>query len=183
MTTEELAKKLRECFKDAEKNEKEGRKHKGLLIVEPNDEGARFYIQKAKESLELCNFYKEKRIDYKIPEEWFYALYYCSLAILSKFGVETRSQKWTALFLEYVTTKNIIDYDNEFVKRIMVHSEKGVESEVDERENARYGPQIKMDKVFQRYEEMTNLCNMAISQAEGIVYSNNKLEIPRELLA
>lgn len=182
MTTEELAKKLKECFKNAEKDEKEGKKHKGLLATEPSDEKAKFYIQKAKESLELCKFYKEKRFDYKIPEEWFYALYYCGLAILSKVGVETRSQKWTALFLEYVTTKKIIDYDPEFIKRIMVHSEKGKESEVDERENARYGPLIKIEKVFQRYDEMTELCKKAISQAEEIIYSDKKFEIPKELM-
>ena len=171
-----------DCFITAIKDEKKGKKHKGLLPIESNNEQAKFYIQKAKESLELCNFYKEKRLDYKIPEEWFYSLYYCGLAILSKFGVETRSQKWTALFLEYITNKNIIDYDPEFVKRITVYNEKGKESEVDERENARYGPQIKIDKVFQRYEEMSNLCKKAISQAEEIVYSNKKLEIPKELL-
>ena len=45
---EDLAKKLRDCFKDAEKDEKEGKKHKGLLVVEPNDKYAREYIQKAR---------------------------------------------------------------------------------------------------------------------------------------
>lgn len=181
MKTEELEKYLKECFKAAERDEKAGKKHKGLLITRPDNEEAKRYIQKAKDSLELCQLYKEKRYDYKIPEEWFYALYYCALAILSKFGVETRSQKYTALFLEYIANKHLIDYDAEFINRITVHSEKGKESEVDKREEARYGSFIKIDKVFERYDEMTLLCKKAISQCEEIVFSNKEFKIPEEL--
>lgn len=182
MMVEELEKDLIKCFRTTKRDEKLGKKHKGLLLVEPNNEEARGYIQKAKDSLDLCGIYKEKRYDYKIPEEWFYALYYCALAILLKFGVESRSQKYTALFLEYVIIKHLIDYDAEFIKRIKVYSEKGKESEVDKREEARYGPFIKIDKVFERYEEMTLLCKKAISQAEEIVFSNKTLNVPKDLL-
>jgi len=48
MKTEDLAKELRDCFRYAEKDEKEGKKHKGLLVVEPNDKSAREYVQKAR---------------------------------------------------------------------------------------------------------------------------------------
>ena len=97
-----IEEKLKECFKNAEKAEKSRIKHKGLLLRKPNDKDAREYIKKAKRELELCDFYKEKGFDYKLPEEWFYTLYYCALAILSKFGIESRSQKYTSLFLCYV---------------------------------------------------------------------------------
>jgi len=36
----EIEEKLRECFKTAERNEKEGIKHKGLLARSPNQEEA-----------------------------------------------------------------------------------------------------------------------------------------------
>lgn len=64
MKIEDLAKKLKDCFKDAEKDEKEGKKHKGLLVVESNDKSAREYIQKAKDALDWCNIYKQKGADY-----------------------------------------------------------------------------------------------------------------------
>lgn len=169
-----LQKELIECFRTAKRDENNGKKHKGLLKIRPNDEEAKIYIQKAKESLELCEIYKERRYDYKIQEEWFYSLYYCALAILSKLGIESRSQKWTALFLEYIINKRLIDYDIDFIKKITVYSEKGKESEVDKREEARYGPFIKMDKVFKRYEEMSVLCKKAISQCEEIIFSDKK---------
>jgi uncharacterized protein (UPF0332 family) len=157
-------------------------KHKGLLVSAPDKESAKEYIKKAKESLEFCDLYRKHGADYKIPEEWFYSLYYCGLAILAKFGVETRSQKYTALFLEYAQAKGCIKYDYEFVKRILVHAKKGESSEVDEREEARYSSQIKIEKVNQRYNEMMNLCKQAIAQCQEIVYSNSILKIPKELL-
>lgn len=181
MKTEELEKSLRECFSSAEKDEKKGKKHKGLLLGKPDDKTAEEYIQKAKMELELCDIYKQKGIDYKIAEEWFYILYYCALAILAKFGIETRSQKYTALFLKYIKIKDLIDYDDEFIKRITVYSEKDKKSEVDEREHARYSSSIRNEKISERYKEMTNLCKKAIYQCEEIVFSDKKFKIPKEL--
>ncbi len=181
MRTKELEKSLRECFRTAEKDEKKGKKHKGLLLGKPNNKVAEEYIQKAKMELELCEIYKQKGIDYKIAEEWFYTLYYCALAILAKFGIETRSQKYTALFLKHIQNRGLIEYDGEFIKRITVYSEKGEKSEVDEREESRYSSAIKNEKISERYEEMTNLCKKAMSQAEEIVFSEKEYKVPEEL--
>ncbi|MBI2630079.1 hypothetical protein HYW76_03180 [Candidatus Pacearchaeota archaeon] len=177
----ELFKKLKECIKNAQEDEKKGVKHKGLIIQVPNKEKSKEYIAKAKKELELCDFYKEKGFDYKIPEEWFYTLYYCALAILSKFGIESRSQRYTALFLKYAKEKNLIEYDEEFIQRITVYSKKGEESEVDKREEARYSSSIKIEAVKERYNEITLFCKKAIFQAEEIVFSAKELIIPKEL--
>src|SRR3989344_7392377 len=120
MSDEEVEK----CFSDAIKDEKSGRKHKGLLILEPDDKKAREYLNKAKKNIELCDTFKQAGYDYKIPEEWFYTLYYCALAILSKFGIESRSQKCTAAFLRHAKNNHLIDYDEEFIDRITVYSAK-----------------------------------------------------------
>ena len=85
------------------------------------------------------------------------------------------------MFLEYLQSKGVINYGEEFIESITVHKEKGKESEVDRREEARYGSSIKMEKVAERYDEMMELCKRAISQAEEIVYSDNKYEVPKEL--
>src|SRR4030042_975522 len=90
-----MKKEVRECLVRAMKDEKKGKKHKGLLLVKPSNKVAEEYIAKSKINLQLCDLYKQQGYDYKIPEEWFYTLYYCALAILSKFGVESRSQKCT----------------------------------------------------------------------------------------
>src|SRR3989338_10828168 len=118
-------KEVRDCFANALKDESKGQKHKGLLITKPDDKTAKEYLTKAKVNLQLCDLYKEQGFDYKIPEEWFYTLYYCALAILAKFGIESRSQKCTASFLRYAKDNGLIDYDDEFIdtsKMLFVHA-------------------------------------------------------------
>lgn len=177
-----MSKEIRECFDSARKDEQKGKKHKGLLIVEPSLKKAEEYLDKARDSLRFCEIYKNAGSDYKIPEEWYYSLYYCALAILCKFGVETRSQRCTALFVKYVKEKGLIEYDDEFIKKIMVYKEKEKKTAVDEREEARYGPNIKMKEVEKQYDEMMVLCKKAVSQAQDIVFSDKKYEVPKELL-
>ena len=174
--------KVKDCFLSAKQYEEKGKKHKGLLIIGRDDKRAEEYIQKAKKNLEICELYKEKRLDYKIPEEWFYTLYYCALAILAKFGIESRSQRCTALFLRYVKNKGLIEYDDEFIDRIMVYGDKEKKSDVDERENARYGSSVRSEDIMKRYHLMTEICKKGISQCEDIVFSDKSFKIPEELL-
>jgi uncharacterized protein (UPF0332 family) len=177
-----MIKEIKECFESARKDEQKGKKHKGLLLVEPSMKKAEEYLDKARDSLRFCEICKKAGSDYKILEEWYYSLYYCALAILCKFGVETRSQRCTALFIKYVKEKGLIEYDDEFIKKIIVYKEKENKSAVDEREEARYGSNIKIKEVEKQYDEMMTLCKRAISQAQDIVLSNKKYEIPKELL-
>lgn len=174
-------KEVRNCFISAVNDEKKGKKHKGLLIVQPDNKKAEEYIFKAKTNLELCDLYKEKGFCYKIPEEWFYILYYCALAILSKFGIESRNQKCTASFLRYVKNKGLIEYDDEFIDRITVYKKKEEKSDVDERETARYGSSIKSEEVNAKYLHMAEVCKKAISQCEETVFSNKEFKVPEEL--
>ncbi|MBU1201914.1 MAG: hypothetical protein KJ583_01280 [Nanoarchaeota archaeon] len=176
-----MKKEVRDCFVIATKDEKKGKKHKGLIIYKPDNKVAEDYITKAKVNLQLCDFYKEKGFDYKIPEEWFYTLYYCALAILSKFGIESRSQKCTAFFLRYANNNKLIEYEDEFIDRITVYSAKDEKSDVDERETARYSSSITSKEVESKYKHMTNICKKAISQAEEIVFSDKEFKVPKEL--
>ncbi len=172
---------LKECFCSAKKAEEKNRKHKGLLVGKPDDQKAEEYIAKAKTNLKTCEVFKQLRLDYKIPEEWFYSMYYCGLAILAKFGIESRSQKCTALFLRYIKDKNLIDFDDEFIDRITVYMEKEERTSVDEREDARYGTYVQSEEIIQKYEFMMDVCKRCISQAEEIVFSDREFKIPEEL--
>ena len=58
--------KTHDCFSSARKAEEKGKKHKGLLIVKPNDKEAEQYVAKAKTNLRTCELFKEQRLDYKM---------------------------------------------------------------------------------------------------------------------
>lgn len=176
-----MKKEVRACFANALKDEKKGQKHKGLLMVRPDDKTAKEYLAKAKANLQLCDLYKEQGFDYKIPEEWFYTIYYCALSILSKFGIESRSQKCTATFLRYAKDERLIEYDDEFIDRIAVYRSKEKKSDVDERETARYSSSITSKEVESKYEYMEDVCKKAIFQAEEIVFSDKEFKVPKEL--
>lgn len=170
-------KEVRECFKGAKRDDLKGMKHRGLLIIKPNQLLAEEYISKVKKNFEFCEVCKAHEMDFKLPEEWFYILYYCALAILSKFGIESRNQRCTAAFLRYVKDKGLIDYDSEFIERITVHREKEAKSDVDKREFARYGSKIKIPEIEQDYHKMMEVCKKAISQAEEIVFSAKEFAV------
>lgn len=172
---------VKDCFISAKKYKEKGRKHKGLLLVEQDHERALEYIKKAKENLQWCEIYKEKGADYKLPEEWFYTMYYCALSILSKFGVESRSQKCTALLLRYLKDAGLIDLNDGFINRMTVYSELEKKSAVDEREEARYGSKVKNGEIVDRYETMMECCKECIAQTEEIVFSKRKFIVPQEL--
>ncbi len=174
--------RLKDCFILARKNESKGKKHKGLILTQKDDKSAEEYVEKAKTNLKTCELFKSNRLDYKIPEEWFYTLYYCALAILAKFGIESRSQKCTAIFLRYLKENGLLEYDVEFIDRITVYSDKEEKSDVDERETARYGSSVKSEDVMQKYDMMMDICKRCISQCEEIVFSNKKFEIPKEII-
>ncbi|MEK6959539.1 MAG: hypothetical protein AABX47_00055 [Nanoarchaeota archaeon] len=172
----------KECFKNAIKDENQGKKHKGLLITRPDDKTAQEYLNKARINLRLCDLYRQNGYDYKIPEEWFYTLYYCGLAILAKFGIESRSQKCTASFLRYAKDHKVIEYDDEFIDRITVYRDKDEKSDVDEREKARYSSSIKSEEVTQQYTYMTEMCKRAITECEELIFSDKEYLVPKELL-
>ncbi|MBI1969467.1 hypothetical protein HYS48_02120 [Candidatus Woesearchaeota archaeon] len=177
-----VSSKVRECFVSAKRDEDKGSKHKGLLFVGIDQKKAEAHIQKAKTNLEICELYKQKRLDYKIPEEWFYTMYYCALAILAKFGVESRSQKCTALFLRYVKKERLIEYNDEFIDRIMVYREKEETTDVDEREKARYGSSVRSVEIMQKYDAMMEVCKRCITQCEELVFSEQGVSVPREVM-
>ena len=172
---------VKKCFESAREDERKGKKHKGLLIIESSPEKAKEYLDKSRDSLKFCEMYRKAGADYKIPEEWYYSLYYCAMAILCKFGVETRSQRCTVLFVKYIKDKGLIEYDDKFINKIMVYKEKDMKTAVDEREEARYGSKIKIEKVEEKYKETMELCKEAISQAEEIIFSDKEFKVPKEL--
>ena len=62
-----MSKEIKECFKSALRDEKKGKKHKGLLITRQNNILAEKYLNKARRNLKLSEIYKENGFEYLIP--------------------------------------------------------------------------------------------------------------------
>src|SRR3990167_8583795 len=93
---------LNKAKKEIEECKKLGKriKHRGLLNIELDIEGARKHIEKAEHNLNAISKFKEIGFSDWSIAAGFYSIYHCFLAIAIKFGYESRNQICTIALME-----------------------------------------------------------------------------------
>ncbi len=87
--------KLEWCMKKAERELEKGGKHRGLVKIKPDIERARKHIEKAERNIKATLYLQRGGFTDWCSSTLFYSIYHCMLAILSKFGFESRNQECT----------------------------------------------------------------------------------------
>lgn len=131
--------KIKWCLKKAEK---EGAKHRGLREIEPNLHRAEEHVKKAEHNLGAMEHLIRGRFDDWAIHAAFYAQYHCLMAILQKFGYESRNQECTFATVEYLIEQGKIDLAKEDLHKIFdadVHDKLADADIVDLRERFQYG--------------------------------------------
>ena len=83
--------KVKWCLNKAQKEIEEGKKHRGLVKIDPDVEEAKKHIAKAEHNFKaVLNFEKSGFSDWSVSAV-FYTIYHCFLAVISKVGYETRN--------------------------------------------------------------------------------------------
>ncbi len=139
----EAEKKVEWCLRKAEK---EGRKHKGVRILEPSKAKVQEHLEKARRNLRLVDHLL--RIEYA---DWavsaiFYSMYHCLLAVLWKYGYESRNQACTFAAIEMLIIEGKIKITLDELKSIQESSDNGNETVVDLREYYQYGTETQVEK-------------------------------------
>jgi len=117
--------KLEWCLRKAKK---EGEKHRGLKEVKPDMEKSNKHIAKADHNLKaMLYLIKGDFADWAISAS-FYARYHCLLALLAKFGYESRNQECTFAVVEHLIKEKKIDIDVKLLSKI-ASFEDGLEKE------------------------------------------------------
>ena len=98
--------KLRWCLKKAEK---EIYKHRGLRNITPSMQKAEDHIKKAEHNLTVMEHMIQKGFNDWAVNASFYVHYHCLLAILQKFGYESRNQECTFAAIEYLIEQGKIN--------------------------------------------------------------------------
>lgn len=132
-----LENKLDWCLRKARK---EGEKHRGLKEVKPDMEKANKHIVKAGHNLKaMLYLIKGNFPDWAISAS-FYARYHCLLALLAKFGYDSRNQECTFAAVEDLISKKKVDIDLKLLRKI-ASFEEGLETEelIKLREEFQYG--------------------------------------------
>lgn len=147
-----LENKLEWCIKKAKNEDK---KHRGLKEVKPNTEKSERHINKANHNLKVMLYLiKGDFPDWAINAS-FYARYHCLLAILVKYGYESRNQECTFAAVEYLIKNNKIDLDTKLLEKIALF-EGGLEKEdvIALREESQYGTETVWDEA--KIKELVN---------------------------
>ena len=109
-----LKSKLAQCMKEGEK----GERHKGLKKIEPERELIDKHLKKAIHNFNAVIDFKNMGYSDWSASASFYALYHCLLALLIKFGYQSRNQSCTFAFIEDLITKGKISLKLEELKEI-----------------------------------------------------------------
>ncbi len=131
-------KKVDECIKSGKK----GKRHYGLIKTTPNREKAMAHLKKAILNFNALTYFAKGGYSFWSPSAAFYCVYHCCLAILAKYGYESRSQKCTFYVIELLIgqgkLKTIVKED---LEEIYDPSESLETSEnlLDIREDMQYG--------------------------------------------
>ena len=110
--------KIQWCLNKAQKELQEGKKHRGLVQIEPNKIKAKEHVEKAEHNLKATLYFNEGGYTDWCSSSLFYTIYHCFLAIITNFGYESRNQECTlALIASFIEDKKI-PIEKEDLKRI-----------------------------------------------------------------
>ena len=133
------------CLKKAEKELKEGKKHRGLIKSKPNLDEAKKHLGKAEHNLSAISYFDKGGFSDWSLSAAFYCIYQCLLAILSKFGYESRNQECTIALIKHLKEQNKIEIDIKFIESIESEKEKIESRIIEEREFYTYGTTISVE--------------------------------------
>ncbi|MBI2173521.1 MAG: HEPN domain-containing protein [Candidatus Aenigmarchaeota archaeon] len=160
--------KVEWCLKKAEKEFEDGR-HKGLVKLAPDMKKARQHIAKAEHNLKFMTTLKDKEFSDWCGSAAFYSIYHSLLAILAKFGYESRNQECTFALVSSMAEDGIISLDSSVLDSIAemndTHAERETITEI--REQYQYGTKLSIDDKI--YEELLNNAKRILEESKSII--------------
>lgn len=161
--------KVKWCVNKAKRELEEGKKHRGLVEIEPSEE-AKNHVMKAEHNFKaVISFEKTGFSDWAVSAV-FYTIYQCFLGIINKFGYESRNQECTIALVESLVEEGKIKISGDLIETLKDsdHEERHEKTVIELRENFQYGTgTVVEDKYIKNLKE---LCKKAIREAKDIVY-------------
>ena len=154
------------CLNKAKKELEKGTKHRGLVKIKADDELVRAFLRKAEHNLQaFIDNKKLKHYDWTISMG-FYVMYHCCLAIITKFGYESRNQECTLALIEsLIEEKNIEEGFRKYILAIQSTPEDEEGRIMAMREKYQYTPMVEID--IKKVDELLGLCQDMIKDTKG----------------
>ena len=160
--------KVNWCLNKAKKELREGKQHRGLVKVEVDLEKAREHLAKAEHNLKVTFYLQKGGFTDWCSSSLFYVIYHCFLAILLKYGYETRNQECTfALIASLIEDKKITLIQEDLEKVSMLNLKETQESPdtvVSIREDYQYSTKVSLEN--KEYQELLQLAKRILDKTK-----------------
>lgn len=154
------------CLKKAEKELKLSNKHRGLIRINPDINKSKDYIKKAEHNLELMIFLKNTKYSDWCSSAAFYSIYHCLLAIISKYGYESRNQECTFALIFHLIETNKIDLDKKLIEKVStIENTETTTTEI--REHYQYGTELTLKD--ETYKDLLDTAKKILGKTKEII--------------
>lgn len=159
------------CLRKAQKELQERKKHRGLLLVAADLGKARDHLAKAERNVKVTFYLHKGGYSDWCSSSLFYAIYHCFLAILAKFGYETRNQECTfALIASFIEEKKI-PLNREDLEKVttlnVTETQESPETAVSIREDYQYSTKVSLE--HNEYQELLQLAKRILDQTKEFI--------------
>lgn len=165
--------KVRWCINKAKKELEEEGMHRGLVEQQEDNELSKRHLTKAQHNLNAALFFIRSGYSDWSASAFFYSIYHCFLAILRKFGYESRNQECTIAAIEMLKEQGKISIDERLINTLKIAQTKEDYSVIIIRENFQYGTDIEFQKK-EEIERLTQICKEAIETTSKIVFNHKE---------
>ena len=154
----------------AKRELEESNLHRGLVETGKDEELAKKHIIKAEHNLKAALYFEKGGFSDWSASAFFYCIYHCFLAILRKFGYESRNQECTIAVIDMLKEEGKIDIDEKFIDTLKItKAEEKHESNVIElRENFQYSTDIDF-KEKEEFNKLVEFCKEVLNKTRDII--------------
>ncbi len=163
--------KLRWCLNKATKELQEGRKHRGLVEVISNIEIAREHLAKAEHNLKVTLYLQRGGFTDWCSSSLFYTIYHCFLAILAKFGYESRNQECTFAVIASLIEDNKITLELSDLEKVssmsVMETQESPDSAISLREEYQYTTKVSLEN--KEFQQLLHLAKKILDKTKEIL--------------
>ena len=160
--------KVEWCLNKAKKELQTGKHHRGLVKSDAELERARDHVAKAEHNLKVTLYLHRGGFTDWCSSSLFYVIYHCFLAILAKFGYESRNQECTfALIASFIEDQKITlsQEDLEKVSTLNItETQESPETAVRIREDYQYSTKVSLEN--KEYQELLQLAKQILDKTK-----------------
>ena len=135
------------------------------------NKSASLHLVKARHNLKAALFFQKNNYSDWSASAFFYCVYHCFLAVLRKFGYESRNQECTIAVMEMLKEQGKIEIDGRFISTLKISQAKEDEHSIIKiREDFQYGTDVEFHRK-EEFEKLAQMCKEAIEATNKIIFS------------